>query len=70
MISQRINQGEQFWCAGILYGDVPLQNIDVSIWPGPFPESDARERRDSVEEMVHMYAARGFPARRHSEEPA
>lgn len=51
-------------------GDVPLQYIYVSIWPGTIPESDGRKWRDSVEAMVKMYATRGFPARRSSEELA
>lgn len=42
----------------------------MSICLGTFPESALREGRDSVEEVVKMYAARGFPARRHFEEPA
>jgi oxalate decarboxylase/phosphoglucose isomerase-like protein (cupin superfamily) len=45
-------------------GDVPLQYIYVSIWPGTIPESDGRKWRESVDAMVMMYAERGFPARR------
>jgi mannose-6-phosphate isomerase-like protein (cupin superfamily) len=44
-------------------GDVPLKYIYVSIWPGTIPESDGREWRKSVEDMVKMYADRGFPAK-------
>ena len=45
-------------------GDDPLQYIYVSIWPGTIAESDGREWRKSVEAMVEMYTARGYPARR------
>src|ERR1700752_3730885 len=41
-------------------GEVPLQYIYVSIWPGTISESDGREWRKSVEAMVEMYASRGF----------
>lgn len=51
MMSQRISQEEQFSCAGILCDDVPLQYGEVSICLDTLPESDARERRDSAEEM-------------------
>ncbi len=45
-------------------GESPLKYIYVSIWPGTIPESDGREWRQSVSEMVKMYASRGYPAQR------
>jgi mannose-6-phosphate isomerase-like protein (cupin superfamily) len=47
-------------------GDVPLQYIYVSIWPGSISEADGLQWRASVEAMVKMYASRGYPARRNS----
>jgi mannose-6-phosphate isomerase-like protein (cupin superfamily) len=45
-------------------GDVPLQYIYVSIWPGTIAESDGLEWRQSVEAMTKAYALRGYPAQR------
>lgn len=47
-------------------GTTRLRYIYVSIWPGTIPESDGRNWRESVDEMVRMYASRGYPAQRES----
>ncbi|MBS1852744.1 MAG: cupin domain-containing protein [Acidobacteria bacterium] len=43
-------------------GDVPLQYIYVSIWPGEIPVEDGRQWREARDAMVRYYESRGFPA--------
>jgi mannose-6-phosphate isomerase-like protein (cupin superfamily) len=45
-------------------GDIPLQYVYVSIWPGAIPESEGHQWRESMEAMVKAYASRGYPAQR------
>jgi mannose-6-phosphate isomerase-like protein (cupin superfamily) len=43
-------------------GDVPLQYIYVSIWPGEIPVEDGRQWSEARDAMVRYYESRGFSA--------
>lgn len=47
-------------------GDVRLQYIYVSIWPGKIPEEDGLRWREACDAMIQMYESRGYSPQRNA----
>jgi mannose-6-phosphate isomerase-like protein (cupin superfamily) len=45
-------------------GNVPLQYIYVSIWPGTIPAEDGLSWRQACDAMIRMYDSRGYSPQR------